>query len=134
MIWKHKPNKLFPSQVVLVMVFHHSNSNPDKDSIHDVFPFDECCDRARTGTKEAGVMLASPQNCLGVGIIFPRVASTVIHLVMVPGYTGPLCLEPRGSSYSVAQHVWPRGMVDSQTKVQDPAWCLPKASLQRLLV
>lgn len=31
--------------------------------------------------------LASSQNCLGVGLIFPRAASNVISLVMVTGYT-----------------------------------------------
>lgn len=32
-MWKYKPVKPFPPQVALIMVFHHSHSNPDEDSI-----------------------------------------------------------------------------------------------------
>lgn len=39
-------------------------------------------------TGEAGLMSASPQNCLGVGLAFPRTTSDVISLVMVPGNAG----------------------------------------------
>lgn len=37
---------------------------------------------------EAGLMLASPQNRLGVGLAFPWATSDVICLVMVPGNAG----------------------------------------------
>jgi hypothetical protein len=29
MMWKDRPNKPFPLETVLVMVFHHSNINPN---------------------------------------------------------------------------------------------------------
>ena len=37
MIWKCKPNKPFPPQVALVLVFHHSNSNLNLEIILILF-------------------------------------------------------------------------------------------------
>jgi hypothetical protein len=35
LIWKYKPNISFPPHAALVMVFHHSNSNPTRTIIND---------------------------------------------------------------------------------------------------
>lgn len=38
-VWKHKPDKPFPPQVPLVMVFHQSNGDPNYDMGQELYQF-----------------------------------------------------------------------------------------------